>query len=129
MDTNKKIQTLINDQENYNELSESELKTYEILDGSLKKGSEKGFSLGFSIHIIKKIEAKKQRRFNIKLYALFSVILLMSFAFLITFFNQDQFLMMSSLFLEYKFIVLFLLLAVILIQLSSRFMISKELKD
>ncbi|GAA4162139.1 hypothetical protein GCM10022217_29030 [Chryseobacterium ginsenosidimutans] len=129
MDINKKNQTLLNGQENYNELSESELKTYEILDESLKKTSEKGFSLGFSIQIIKKIEAKQQRRFNIKVYALFSVILLMCLAFLVTFFNQDQFSMMFSIFLEYKFIVLFLLSAVVFIQLSSRFMISKELKD
>jgi hypothetical protein len=129
MDINKKNQTLPDNQENYNELSESELKIYEILDESLKKTSEKSFSLGFSIQIIKKIEARQQRRFNIKVYALFSVILLMCLAFLTTFFNQDQFSMMLSIFLEYKFIILFLLSAVVFIQLSSRFMISKELKD
>lgn len=46
-----------------------------------------------------------------------------------TFFNQDQFSMMFSMLLKYKFVALFLLLTVILIQISNRFMISKELKD
>ncbi|SDR02211.1 hypothetical protein SAMN05421664_3151 [Chryseobacterium soldanellicola] len=129
MDTNKKNKTLPDDQENYNELSESELKIYEILYDALEKAPENGFSLGFQNQIIRKIEVKQQRKFNIKVYALFSIILLMAVVFLTTFFNQDQFSMMFSMFLEYKFIAAFLLLTVILIQLSSRFMIFKELKD
>jgi hypothetical protein len=129
MDTNKKIQTLLDDQENNNELSESELKTYQILYGALEKASEKGFSLSFQNQIIRKIETKQQRKFNIKVYSLFSIVLLMAVVCLSTFFNQDQFSMMFSMLLKYKFVALFLLLTVILIQISNRFMISKELKD
>jgi len=129
MDTNKKNQTLLDDQENNNELSESELKTYQILYDALEKAPEKGFSLSFQNQIIRKIEAKQQRKFNIKVYSLFSIVLLMAVVCLSTFFNQDQFSMMFSMFLKYKFVALFLLLTVILIQISNRFMISKELKD
>ncbi|ANF52127.1 hypothetical protein A0O34_17100 [Chryseobacterium glaciei] len=130
MDTNKdkKTQNFIDDQENYNE-SENDFNISEILNNSLKNSSDKGFSLGFSNQIIRKIEAKQQRKFNLKMYSLFSLLVVIGLGFLAVLFSEDQFLMMISLFLKYKFIILFSLITVILIQISSRLLTSKELEN
>lgn len=130
MDTNKdkKTNNFIADQKNQDEF-EKDLLGFDILNDSLKKPSEKGFSLGFSTHIIRKIEAKQQRQFNLKIYSLLAVILLMSLVLLITLFNEDQLSMMFSLFFKYKFIILFTLIAVSLVQIGSRSFILKKEKD
>ncbi|SHL34071.1 hypothetical protein [Chryseobacterium polytrichastri] len=130
MDTNKdkKTNNFIADQKNHDEF-EKDLLGFDILNDSLKKPSEKGFSLGFSTHIIRKIEVKQQRQFNLKIYSLLAVILLMSLVLLITLFNEDQLSMMFSLFFKYKFIILFTLIAVSLVQIGSRSFILKEEKD
>lgn len=130
MDTNKdkKTQSLFDDQENYNEF-EKDLLGFNILNDSLKKSSEKGFSLGFPTQIIRKIEAKQQRKFNLKMYSLFSLLVIIGLGFLAVLFSEDQFLMMISLFLKYKFMILFSLIIVILIQISSRLLTSKELEN
>ena len=130
MDTNKdkKTQNLIDDQENYNEF-EKDLLGFNILNDSLKKPSEKGFSLGFSTQIIRKIEVKQQRKFNLKMYSLFSLLVVIGLGFSAVLFSEDQFLMMLSLFLKYKFMILFSLIIVILIQISSCLLTSKELEN
>lgn len=130
MDTNKdkKTNNFIDDQENYNEF-EKDLLGFDIINNSLKKPSEKGFSLGFSTQIIRKIEVKQQRKFNLKMYSLFSLLVIIGLGFLAVLFSEDQFLMMISLFLKYKFIILFSLITVILIQISSRLLTSKELEN
>jgi len=130
MDTNKdkKTQNLIDDQENYNEF-EKDLLGFNILNDSLKKPSEKGFSLGFSTQIIRKIEIKQQLKFNLKMYSLFSLLVVIGLGFSAVLFSEDQFLMMLSLFLKYKFMILFSLIIVILIQISSCLLTSKELEN
>lgn len=127
MDTNKdkKRQNLIDEQENYNE-SESDFNISEILNNSLKNSSEKGFSLGFSTQIIRKIEVKQQRKFNLKMYSLFSLLVVIGLGFSAVLFSEDQFLMMISLFLKYKFIILFSLIMVSLVQIGNRLFILKE---
>lgn len=130
MDTNKdkKTQNFIDDQENYTE-SESDFNISEILNNSLKNSSDKGFSLGFSTQIIRKIDAKQQRKFNLKMYSLFSLLVIIGLGFSAVLFSEDQFLMMISLFLKYKFMILLSLIIVILIQIGSRLLISKELEN
>jgi len=129
MDTDKILQDLNENHESKKKISESDLKTYELLFNSLEKPQEKGFSLGFSNHIIRKIEAKQQRKFNLKIYSLFSVLLLMGLIFLSIFFSKDQMKMLFSIFLEYKFAVIFLLVMVISIQLSNKWFIQKETEN
>lgn len=131
MDTNKDkiIQDFLDHKENTIDIPESELKTYQFIYNALEKPVEKGFSLGFSKKIIRQIEAKQQRKFNIKMYSLLSVLLIFGLGFSTIFFSEDQVSILFSMFLKYKFIILFLLTIVSLIQLFSRLLIKKELKN
>ncbi|SIS29849.1 hypothetical protein SAMN05421639_101632 [Chryseobacterium shigense] len=130
MDTNQdKInQKIIDDQKGFTELSENDLNIYGMVYHSLEQKSDAGFPLGFSDKIIRKIEIKQQLQFNLKLYALFSVVLIMCLGFLFTFLNEDQLSMMISTATEHKYIILFFVFTVTLIQLASHFLTIKKLE-
>lgn len=93
---------------------------YDFLDSNLEKENSDGFSLGFSKNIIRKIEVKQQRRFNVKIYCLVSFWVLVSIPLFISFLNTEFISMLFSVFLQNKFIVAFLLFGVILVQFGER---------
>lgn len=129
MDTDKDTiaQHLTDDQHSNNDLLEKNLEADQFLLDVLRRSTDKGFSLGFTNHIIKKIAAKQQRRFIIKLYALFSLLVLIGMGFSSLLFDQEQVTVVFSMFAEYKFIILFIIITVGLVQISSRSFQSKEL--
>ncbi|MDH6254304.1 hypothetical protein M2347_004031 [Chryseobacterium sp. H1D6B] len=131
MDTSKDkiIQNFLDEQETHPDVPESDLKAYQFIYDALEKPLDKGFSLGFPSQIIRKIEAKQQRRFNLKIYSLFSLLLVMSLGFSAVFFSGEQFSALFSIFLKYKFIVLFFLAVVISVQLCSRFLTAEKLEN
>lgn len=132
MDTDKdKItQSFPDDQDYNNDLLEKNLETDEFLFDTLRKRStDKGFSLGFTNHIIKKIAAKQHRRFMRKLYAVFSLLVLIGLGFSSLLFDQEQVTVMSSMFAEYKFIILFILMIVGFVQIISHSFQSKNLEN
>ena len=104
----------------YQEMSETDSKIYDLLDSHLEKEKTGSFSLGFSKNIIRKIEAKQQRRLNIKIYCLISFLVLMSIPLFISFLNTEFISMLFSTFLQNKFVFAFLLLGVILVQFGER---------
>ncbi|PIF46392.1 hypothetical protein CLU96_3423 [Chryseobacterium sp. 52] len=130
MDTHKDkmIQNIFDDQKDVEEMSEKDLTIYEMVYKSAEKKPDTGFSLGFSTKIIRKIETRQQRQFNLKLYALCSVLLILCLGFMFVFFSEDQFSMMFSMVLHYKYMVIFFLFAVISIQVASRFLTIKKLE-
>ncbi|HCA09284.1 hypothetical protein [Chryseobacterium sp.] len=130
MDTHKDkiIQKIIDDQQDFQEISENDLNIYGLLYHSLEQKPDAGFPLGFSDTVIRKIEMKKQRQFNLKLYALFSVVLVMCLGFLFTFFSEDQFSMMISTAMEHKYIILFFVFIITSLQLASHFFTIKKLE-
>lgn len=99
---------------------------YDFLDSNLEKEGVDGFSLGFSRNIIRKIEAKQQRRFNVKIYGLISILALMSIPLFISFLNKDFILMLFSVLLKHKFTFAFLIIAVILIQFGEKLINPKK---
>ncbi|MEY8760334.1 hypothetical protein [Chryseobacterium tongliaoense] len=129
MATSKKNQKYPGNSEDQQEISENDLKMYDLIDTILEKKQDAGFPLGFSDKIIQKIEARQERRFNLKLSILFSVLLIVGLGFLFTFFSENQFPIMTSTFLKYKFMVIFILFMVISVQLSSRFSALKKLES
>ncbi|WP_223605458.1 hypothetical protein [Chryseobacterium sp. OSA05B] len=130
MDTHKDkiIQKIIDDQKDFQELSGNDLNLYGMIYQSLEQKPDAGFPLGFSGTIIRKIEMKKQRQFNLKLYALFSVLLVMCLGFLFTFFSRDQLSVMISTVIEHKYMILFFVFIVTSIQLASHFFTIKKLE-
>ena len=110
-------------------IPDKDLETYEFLYDALEKSPDAGFSLGFSNKIIRKIEAKQQRKVTVKLYCLASVLLAMTLAFSAVFFSEEQCAILFSMILKYKFVVIFLLAAVSLIQISTRIFSTRELEN
>lgn len=106
--------------ESYNEISGLDSQVYDFLDSNLEKENTDGFSLGFPKNIIRKIEAKQQRRFNVKIYSLIFILVLLSIPFFITFLNKEFSLMILSTFLKYKLTSAFIIIAVILIQFGGK---------
>lgn len=129
MDTDKdKITQYFPDDQDYsNDLLEKNLETDEFLLDTLRRSTDKGFSLGFTNHIIKKIAAKQHRRFMRKLYAVFSLLVLIGLGFSSLLFDQEQVTVMFSMFAEYKFIILFILMIVGFVQIISHSFQSKNL--
>lgn len=129
MDTDKDTiaQYFSDDQHSNDDLLEKNLEADQFLLDVLRRSTDKGFSLGFTNQIIKKIAAKQQRRFIIKLYAVFSLLVLIGMGFSSLLFDQEQVTMVFSMFAEYKFIILFIIITVGLVQISSRSFQSKEL--
>ncbi|KFF02767.1 hypothetical protein [Chryseobacterium luteum] len=99
---------------------------YDFLDSHLEKENSDGFSLGFSKNIIRKIEAKQQRRFNVKIYILISILMLMSIPMFVSFISSDFILMLFSVVSKYKFTFAFFIIAVILIQLGEKMINSRK---
>ena len=127
MDTHRK-RIIENQKENKNnqDISQPDSEIYDFLDSNLEKESVDGFSLGFSSNIIRKIEAKQQRRFNVKIYGLISILALMSIPLFISFLNKDFILMLFSVLLKHKFTFAFLIIAVILIQFGEKLINPKK---
>lgn len=127
MDTNRnKITEKLTKNNGFQEFTENDLDFEDFLYKNLEQDNIDGFSLGFSKNIIRKIEAKQQRRFNFKIYFLFGILLLISIPFFIIFFNKDAVSLWVFTFLKYKFAMIFLLASVIFIQLNDRFLKSKN---
>jgi NADH:ubiquinone oxidoreductase subunit 2 (subunit N) len=122
---NKIIEDL---EENNESISAKDVNLYGLLYQGLEKKDMDGFSLGFSKNIIRKIEAKQQRRFNIKMYCLAFVLLLVGIPLFIGFLNKDLILLLVSTFLKYKFVIIFLLISVILIQFGDKILSKKRLE-
>lgn len=130
MDTNKdKInQKITDDQKDFTELSDNDLNIYGMVYHSLEQKPDAGFPLGFSDTIIRKIEMKQQRQFNLKLYVLFSVLLVMCVGFLSAFLSEDQCSMMIATAMKHKYIILFSVFIVTSLQLASHFFSIKKLE-
>jgi hypothetical protein len=121
MDTpRKKIIEDLKENNSFQEISETDSKIYDFLDSNLEKENADSFSLGFSKNIIRKIEAKQQRRFNLKIYSLVSFLVLISIPLFISFLSTEFISMLFAVFLQNKFIIVFLLVGVILIQLGGK---------
>lgn len=105
---------------NYQEMTETDSKIYDFLDSKLEKEDTDGFSLGFSRNIFRKIEAKQQRRFNVKIYGLISILVVMSIPLFINLLDSEFILMIFSTFLKYKLTSAFIIIAVILIQFGGK---------
>jgi hypothetical protein len=121
MDTHRNKNTEdLKENNSYQEMSETDSKIYDFLDSKLEKEINNSFSLGFSKNIIRKIEAKQQRRFTIKIYCLISILLLMGIPLFISFLSTEFILMLFAVFLQNKFISVFLLVGVILIQSGGK---------
>lgn len=127
MDTHRKknIEDL-KENNSYQDMSEADSKIYDFLDSHLEKENADGFSLGFSKNIIRKIEARQQRWFNIKIYSLISILVLMSVPLFIRFFSTDIVLLMTLVLLKYKFVFSFLIIAVVSIQFGEKLIGSKK---
>jgi len=127
MDTHRK--NSIEDQKennSYQEISESDSEFYNFLNSNLEKENTDSFSLGFSKNIIRKIEAKQQRKLNLKIYSLISILLLISIPLFISFLNTEFISLLFTVFLQYKFVFAFLIFGVILIQFSERLIYIKK---
>ena len=111
---------------NYQEISESDSEFYNFLSSNLEKENTDSFSLGFSKNIIRKIEAKQQRKLNLKVFSLILILLLISIPLFISFLNTEFISMLFTVFLQYKFVFSFLIFAVILIQFSERLIYIKK---
>lgn len=111
---------------NYQEISESDSEFYNFLNSNLEKENADSFSLGFSKNIIRKIEAKQQRKLNLKVFSLILILLLISIPLFISFLNTEFISMLFTVFLQYKFVFSFLIFAVILIQFSERLIYIKK---
>lgn len=113
--------------ESYNDqaISETDSKIYDFLDNNLEKEDTNSFSLGFSKSLIRKIEAKQQRRFNVKIYGLISILVVMSIPLFINLLDSEFILMIFSTFIKYKFVFCFLIIAVVLIQFGEKLINSK----
>jgi hypothetical protein len=121
MDTHRNKNTEdLKEYNSYQEMSETDSKIYDFLDSKLEKEINDSFSLGFSRNIIRKIEAKQQRRFTIKIYCLISILLLMGIPLFISFLSTKFISMLFAVFLQNKFISIFLLVGVILIQSGGK---------
>jgi|GEM_PF-3040534 len=131
MDTRKDkiLQQFPGHEEDNTIIPEKDLETYEFLYDALEKSPDAGFSLGFSHQIIRKIEAKQQRKVTVKLYSLASVLIAMTLGFSAVFFSEEQCAVLFSMILKYKFAVIFLLAAVSLIQISTRIFSTRELEN
>nr|WP_314498484.1 hypothetical protein [uncultured Chryseobacterium sp.] len=105
---------------NYMESSKSDSELYDLLDSLLEKENTDCFSLGFSKNIIRKIEAKKQRGFNLKIYILISILAVVSIPLFVSFLNTEFISILFSVLLKYKFIFIFLVIMVILIQFGEK---------
>ncbi|MDH6252370.1 hypothetical protein M2347_002097 [Chryseobacterium sp. H1D6B] len=106
--------------ENNNEISGLDSQVYDFLDSNLEKENTDSFSLGFSKNIIRKIEAKQQRRFNVKIYGLISILVVMSIPLFINLLDSEFILMIFSTFIKYKLTSAFIIIAVILIQFGGK---------
>ena len=127
MDTHRKNSTEGQKEHNsYQEISKADQEIYDFLDRSFEKENTDGFSFGFSKIITRKIEAKQQRRFNIKIWVLVSVLVLSSIPIFISFLNTEVISMLFSVFLQNIFIVAFLLFGVFLVQFGDRFTLFKK---
>ncbi len=100
-----------------------------LLTKNLVKENTEGFSLGFSNHLIRKIEVKQQRQLNVKLYCLAGSLLLICIPLLISFVNSDWILSLFSLFLKHKFLFAFSVAAVILIQFGEKLINRKNIRN
>ena len=127
MDTpRKKITGDLEKNNRLQEMSENDSKIYDLMDSHLEKENADGFSLGFSKNIVRKIEAKQKRRFNLKIYILISLLLLVSVPLFLSFLNTEFISMLCSVLLKHKLMFSFLIIAVILIQLGEKFINSKK---
>jgi len=93
---------------------------------NLVKDNTDSFSLGFSKNIIRKVEAKQQRRFNIKIYSLACFLVLMSIPLFINLLDSEFILTIFSTFLKYKLTSAFIIIAVILIQYGGQSLTYKK---
>ena len=127
MDTpRKKMAEGLKENNSNQEIIESDDEFYNFLDRNLEKESTNSFSSGFSKNIIRKVEAKQQRRFNMKICILISILLVITIPMFVSFLNTDFILMLASAVSKHKFTFIFLILAVILIQLGEKLIISKK---
>lgn len=127
MDTPRKKITSDQEQNNsYCKISGSDSELYDFVDSNLKKENVDGFSLGFPKNIIRKIEAKQQRRFNQKIYCLISILVLMCIPFFLSFLTTEFIAVLFSLVLKYKFVFTFLIIIVISIQYGEKFINAKK---
>jgi hypothetical protein len=122
----KKIIEDLEKNNSFKEISEKDSKIYDLLDSHLEKENSDGFSLGFSKNTVRKIEAKQQRRFNLKIYGLISMLLLVSVPLFLSFLNTEFISMIFSVLLKHKFMFSFLIIAVILIQLCEKLINPKK---
>lgn len=105
---------------NYQEILEVDKDIYDFLDGNLEKKNTDSFSLGFSKNIIREIEVKQQRRLNIKMYALISILVLISIPLFINLLDSEFILMIFSTFQKYKLTSAFIIIAVALVQFCGK---------
>ncbi|WP_379963070.1 hypothetical protein [Epilithonimonas sp. UC225_85] len=127
MDTHRK-RIIENQKENKNnqDISQPDSEIYDFLDSNLEKESVDSFSLGFSTNIVRKIEAKQQRRFNIKIYGLVSILALINIPLFIGLFNKEFILMLFLVLLQHKFTFAFFIIAFVLIQFGEKLITPKK---
>lgn len=105
---------------NYQEISEVDKDIYDFLDGNLEKKNTDSFSLGFSKNIIREIEVKQRRWFNIKIYSLAVLLGLMGIPLFINLLDSEFILMVFSTFQKYKLTSAFIIIAVVLVQFGGK---------
>lgn len=121
MDTpRKKITEELKGNNNYQEISEVDKDIYDFLDGNLEKKNTDSFSLGFSKNIIREIEVKQRRLFNVKIYSLAVLLGLMGIPLLINLIDSEFILMIFSTFQKYKLTSAFIIVAVTLVQFGGK---------
>ncbi|KQT35625.1 hypothetical protein ASG22_00955 [Chryseobacterium sp. Leaf405] len=127
MDTHRK--NSIEDQKEHNiyqEIPKADQEIYDFLDRNFEKENNDNFSLGFSKKIIRKIEEKQQRRFNVKIYYLIAILVLISTPLFVSFLTTEFISMLFLVVLKHKFIICFLISMVILIQLGEKLINPKK---
>lgn len=115
-----KITEELKENNDYQKISESDSEVYDLLDRHLQKENTDSFSLGFSNNIIRNIEAKQQRSFNIKIYSCAIFLGLMGIPLLINLFDSAFPLIIFSTVLKYKLTFAFIIICVILIQFGGK---------
>lgn len=124
----KKMTEDLKENNRFMEISKSDPELYDFLDSNLGKESPNNFSPGFSKNIIRKVEAKQQRRFNLKIYSILSFLVLISLPFFVIFFSTGIVSLIFSVFLKYKSVFSFLIIAVVLIQFGELISSRKDIR-
>lgn len=113
------IQSMLEAKQAFN-AADTDMETYQAVFDALKKERVDGFSMRFTVNIIRAIEARQDRKFFYITYGLFAFVLLAGTGFMLFFLLPFLFTLFSDTLSSYKWIVLFVLFVIITIQLLDK---------